>query len=309
MGLARELLLRGSESQWLAGQLSGRRFVQRAVTRFLPGETMDDAIDAAVTLGEQGISSILTLLGENVDDAEAANAVAREYTTLLERASPDGLDADISVKPTHLGLDQGFDVALANLETLVAAAAGKGRLIAVDMESTRYADLTLDLYRKLRSGHENVGVCLQSYLYRTAEDLEALLPLSPLIRLVKGAYKEPADLAYPKKRDVDANFLRLAGVLLDAAAAGTARVAFGTHDEAMIGEVNRRAASMGVAREAYEFQMLYGIRRDLQSRLAASGYGMRVLISYGAYWFPWYMRRLAERPANVAFVMKSMLRD
>jgi proline dehydrogenase len=307
MGLARALLLKGSESRWLAVQMSRRRFVRRATTRFMPGESMDDALAAAGSLAEVGIASILTLLGENVDHAEAATSVTSEFRTLLTRSSEESLDADISVKPTHLGLDLGFDVVARNLQTLASTAAGHGRLVAVDMESTRYCDPTLDLYRVLRGEHENVGVCLQSYLYRTDADLEELLALTPMIRLVKGAYKEAADLAYPKKADVDASFLRLSDTLLEAARDGTARVAFGTHDANMITEINRRAAEMRCPRESYEFQMLYGIQRDLQARLAKSGFRMRVLISYGTYWFPWYMRRLAERPANVGFVLRSML--
>ena len=308
MGLARALLLKGSESRWLADQLSRRRFVRRATTRFMPGESMDDALEAARSLGGRGITSILTLLGENVDDAEAARTVTSEFATLLDRSAKSNLDVDISVKPTHLGLDLGFDVAVDNLGALAAAAARHGRLVAVDMESTRYCDPTLDLYRVLRAEHENVGICLQSYLYRTDLDLEKLIALSPMIRLVKGAYKEPADLAYPRKADVDDSFLRLSEVMLEAARDGTARVAFGTHDAVMIAEINRRAADMKCPRESYEFQMLYGIERELQASLADSGYHMRVLISYGAYWFPWYMRRLAERPANVGFVLRSMLR-
>lgn len=307
MGLARETLLRASESQWLADRLSRRRFVQRAVTRFMPGETMDEALAAAAVEGRKGITSILTLLGENVGTHEAAGTVAREYATVLERAGDAGLDADISVKPTHVGLDLGFGVALDNLSTLADAAAARERLVAVDMESSRYLEATLDLYRRLRERHENVGVCLQSYLYRTSDDLDDLLALDPMIRLVKGAYKESAQLAYPRKRDVDANYMRLADVLLNAARKGAARVAFGTHDERMISEINRRGAAMHVPREAYEFQMLYGIRRDLQTTLAASGYRTRVLISYGSHWFPWYMRRLAERPANVGFMLRSMV--
>ena len=308
MGLARALLLKGSESRWLADQMSRRRFVRRATTRFMPGESMDDALEAARSLGGRGITSILTLLGENVDDAEAARTVTSEFATLLDRSAKSNLDVDISVKPTHLGLDLGFDVAVDNLGALAAAAARHGRLVAVDMESTRYCDPTLDLYRVLRAEHENVGICLQSYLYRTDLDLEKLIALSPMIRLVKGAYKEPADLAYPRKADVDDSFLRLSEVMLEAARDGTARVAFGTHDAVMIAEINRRAADMKCPRESYEFQMLYGIERELQASLADSGYHMRVLISYGAYWFPWYMRRLAERPANVGFVLRSMLR-
>ena len=308
MGLARALLLKGSESRWLAGQMSRRRFVRRATTRFMPGESMDDALRSAESLGDRGITSILTLLGENVDDAEAATIVTGEFATLLDRSAEANLDADISVKPTHLGLDLGFDVAAQNLEALASTAAGHGRLVAVDMESTRYCDPTLDLYRVLCADYENVGICLQSYLYRTDADLEQLIDLAAMIRLVKGAYKEPADLAYPKKADVDVSYLRQSVTLLEAARDGAARVAFGTHDAAMIAEINRRAADMKCPRESYEFQMLYGIERDLQARLADSGYRMRVLISYGAYWFPWYMRRLAERPANVGFVLRSMMR-
>jgi len=308
MGLARAVLLKGSESRWLADQLSRRRFIRRATTRFMPGESMEDALGAARSLGESGITSILTLLGENVDDAEATEGVTGEYLTLLGRAADSGLDADISVKPTHLGLDLGFDVAARNLRALAAGAAGRGRTVVVDMESTPYCDPTLDLYQVLRAEYANVGICLQSYLYRSRADLEDLLTLAPIIRLVKGAYKEPADLAYPRKADVDASFLRLSQTLLEAARDGTAGVAFGTHDTDMIAEINRRAAEMGCPRESYEFQMLYGIQRELQMRLAASGYRMRVLISYGAYWFPWYMRRLAERPANVGFVLRNMLR-
>lgn len=308
MGLARALLLKGSESRWLADQASRRRFVRRATTRFMPGESMDDALGAARSLAARGITSILTLLGENVEDAEAAAAVTDELLALLARSAESNLDADISVKPTHLGLDLGFDVAARNLQVLVAEAAEHGRLLAVDMESTRDCEATLDLYRVLRAEHQNVGICLQSYLYRTDADLEELLVHGPMIRLVKGAYKEPANLAYPKKSDVDASYLRLSATLLEAARDGKARVAFGTHDADMIAEINRRAADMSCPRESYEFQMLYGIQRDLQVRLAESGYRMRVLISYGAYWFPWYMRRLAERPANVGFVLRSMLR-
>ncbi|MBT8461265.1 MAG: proline dehydrogenase family protein [Gemmatimonadetes bacterium] len=308
MGLARAMLLKGSESRWLADQLSRRRFVRRATSRFLPGESMDDALRAAASLAERGITAILTLLGENVDNPEAAATVADELTALLERAATTGLDLDISVKPTHLGLDLGFDIAAGNLQALASAAARRGQKVAVDMESTPYCDPTLDLYRVLRAEHDNVGICLQSYLFRADADLEALLPMTPMIRLVKGAYKEPASLAYPKKGDVDASYLRLSDILLEAARDGTAQASFGTHDAHMIAEINRRAADMKCPREAYEFQMLYGIERDLQTRLAATGYRMRVLISYGAHWFPWYMRRLAERPANVGFVLRSLLR-
>jgi len=308
MGIARELLLRGSESRWLAGQLSRRRFVRRAVKRFMPGETAEEALAAGASLGERGIPCIFTILGENVQDAGAAERVTDDYLGFLELLEASGVDGYVSVKPTHLGLDHGFRSTLDNLDRLAAGAARYGMPVAVDMESTRYVDPTLDLYRELRARHDNVGVCLQAYLYRTPDDLERLLGISPMIRLVKGAYKEPAELAHPGKADVDAAFLRLSDRLLEAARDGVARAAFGTHDERIVGEINRRAADMRVPRDAYEFQLLFGIQRGLQERLVATGYRLRVLISFGSYWFPWYMRRLAERPANVGFVLRSVVR-
>jgi len=308
MGLARALLLKGSESEWLADQASRRRFVRRATSRFMPGESMDEALAAARSLGEKGLTTILTLLGENVEDEAAARAVVTAYEELLSSSRERGLHVDISVKPTHLGLDVGPDTAAKNLGDLARAAAESGSLVAIDMESTPYCDPTLDLYRGLRAGHDNVGLCLQAYLYRTPADLESLLPLGPMIRLVKGAYKEPPDLAYRRKSDVDEAFGRLAGRMLEAARDGQARVAFGTHDGELLLAINRLAANMGCPKEAYEIQMLYGIRRDLQTTLARDGNRVRVLISYGTHWFPWYMRRLAERPANVGFVLRSMMR-
>jgi proline dehydrogenase len=306
MGLARALLLKGSESEWLAEQASQRRFVQRATRRFMPGESMDDALDAARDLSERGMASILTLLGENVEDEAAAESVASAYEELLSRRPDTGLDLDISVKPTHLGLEVGLEVAARNLQRLARAASERDALVVIDMESSAFLPPTLELYRALRAKHENAGVCLQAYLYRTPADLEILLPLKPMIRLVKGAYKEPSEIAYPRKRDVDTAFGRLAGQLLEAAREGQAQVAFGTHDEKLIHEINRMAAGMGCPRDGYEIQMLYGIRRDLQARLVEDGYRVRVLISYGTHWFPWYMRRLAERPANVGFVLRSL---
>jgi proline dehydrogenase len=176
------------------------------------------------------------------------------------------------------------------------------------MESSRYVDATLELYRELRSHYHNVGICLQSYLYRTVEDLASLVPLGAAIRLVKGAYMEPPDTAFPRKSDVDENFVRIAKRLLgeEARACGV-RVGFGTHDVAVITRIRDFAEGAGVPKDAYEVQMLYGIRRDAQARLAAAGYRLRVLISYGSAWFPWYMRRLAERPANLGFVLRSLV--
>lgn len=304
------MLLQCSESSWLRERLSHRAFVHRAVRRFMPGEELSDAVDAARRLSAHQLGAVFTLLGENVTSAEESRGVAVAYERALEAVRAADLDVDLSVKATHLGLDIAEQVALDNLDSVIGAAAEAGRLVALDMEATNYVDRTLELYRELRSRHENVGVCLQAYLYRTAADIDSLLELGPMIRLVKGAYKEPADVAWPRKADVDLNYLLLADRLLEARRSDPrVRIAFGTHDERMIDSIIRRVEDLGLPPESCEFQMLYGIGRDLQMRLAASGHPVRVLVSYGAHWFPWYMRRLAERPANVGFVLRSMVRN
>lgn len=307
MSLARRLLLRASVSPWLARQMSDRRSIRRAVRRFMPGEELSDAVEASRTLRSAGLSTILTMLGENVETSEDAMKVADAYAAAIEAIAEAGLPSDLSVKPTHLGLDLGLEVAEAGLRDVVTRAGAAGRLVAIDMEASGYVDDTLELYRRLRADHENVGVCLQAYLYRTQDDLAALLPLRPMIRLVKGAYREPEEVAWPRKADIDAAYLERAGELLDAVEKESAvRVAFGTHDAEMIAGVQELARDRGLERDAFEIQMLYGIRRDLQRELAAGGHAVRILISYGSHWFPWYMRRLAERPANVWFVAKSL---
>jgi len=308
MNFVRQMILRGSTSPRLSRLLSKRRFVQRAVQRFMPGEQMDDAIGAARTLQDSGMRSILTLLGESVLDRAAADAVVDHYQALVESIAASGLASDLSVKPTHLGLDLGSEVVETGLRTIVARAGSAGRLVVVDMEASEYVDDTLKLYQSVRRDYQNVGICMQSYLFRTEEDLEALLPLKPMIRLVKGAYRESAEIAWPKKPDVDDAFMARASRLLEATRDDPeVRVAFGTHDERMIDGIRRQAADLGLARDAFEIQMLYGIGRDLQSELAAEGYSVRILVSYGPNWFPWYMRRLAERPANVWFMLRSVL--
>lgn len=307
MSLARHFLLRASTSPWLARQMSDRAAVQRAVRRFMPGESLADAVTAAERLRDDGLRSLLTLLGENVESAEEAMAVADRYARAVEAIAAAGLPSDLSVKPTHLGLDLAAEVAEAGLRDIVARAGAAGRVVAVDMESSAYVDDTLALYRRLRADHENVGVCLQAYLYRTEEDVASLIPLRPMIRLVKGAYREPEEVAWPRKADVDAAYVARSRQLLDALGTDPGvRVAFGTHDGKMIDAVRRMAEERQLARDAFEIQMLYGIRRDLQRELAAEGYSVRVLVSYGTHWFPWYMRRLAERPANVWFVAKGV---
>lgn len=302
--MLRQSLLWASRNRWLSRRLPRTRFIRRAVRRFMPGEEPEAALEEAERLRRQGLSSLLTLLGENVTTEEEADAVARHYLDLLAQVRERGLDAQLSVKPTQLGLDVGRDVALERLRAIAARAAELDNAVWVDMEGSQYTDATLEIYRRVRREHDNVGVCLQAYLYRTEEDLDSLLPLHPSIRLVKGAYAEPREIAFPRKAQVDGAFLRLARRLLEDA--GRAWPAFGTHDDRMIQGVQAEARARNLPSSAYEFEMLYGIGRERQLGLAGEGYSMRVLISYGSSWFPWYMRRLAERPANLWFVAKGL---
>ena len=287
--------------------LAGLAFMQRAVRRFMPGETSEAAIEAALGLSSSRITSVLTLLGENVTEADEAAAVARHYQAVLEEIADRELEAEISVKLTQLGIDIGPDVAAANVESILATAEEHGQFVWIDVEGSGYVDRTLDLYRAARSRHMNTGICLQAYLYRTAEDLAALLPMDPSIRLVKGAYAEPVEVAFPRMKDVNRNYFELAKTLLDEVRRGGVRAAFATHDERLIRGIEEEAAERGIARGDLEFQMLYGIGTAQQEGLAAKGYRVEVLISYGTAWFPWYMRRLAERPANLWFVMRKMV--
>jgi proline dehydrogenase len=307
MSVGRRLLLRASQSARLREAFPRLPFANRAVRRFMPGERAGDALDAALDLERHGLTTVLTQLGENVTEPAEADLVADHYLGVLDEIERRGLDVEISVKPTHLGLDLDADPTLVRLERLAARSRAIDRWLWMDMESSPYVDPTLDLYRALRARHANVGVCLQAYLYRTADDLSALLPLRPGIRLVKGAYSEPEDVAYPRKRDVDERYMRLAEALLDAQRSGAVRAAFATHDPGLVTRIRRRAEEKGMEAGELEFQMLYGIRSAQQRRLAADGCRTRVLISYGEAWFPWYMRRLAERPANVWFVARSAL--
>ena len=308
MSLIRNLLLAGSESPWLRAQATHSRVVRRSVSRFMPGETIDAALAAARDLQAAGLPTIVTRLGENVTDTGEADAVAAHYVDVLDRIQGAGLDAWVSVKPTQLGLDLGFEVCRRHLVRLAAHAARTHNMIWIDMESTAYVDRTIDLYRPLRSEFPNVGLALQAYLYRTPEILDALIPLGPAVRIVKGAYREPPSLAFPHKKDVDEQFYQLCTRLVapDAQAAGSF-LAIGTHDPELLARLQAHMAAQRVPLDRYEFEMLYGIRRDLQAQLARAGARVRVLISYGEYWFPWYMRRLAERPANLWFVAKNLV--
>ena len=307
MSLARTLLLQAADSQWLANQMSRRAFARRAVRRFMPGEEVDAALEAARRLASLQLGSVVTQLGEGLTSLADAEAVRDHYLAVCDRIRRAGLATWISIKPTQLGLDLSPTACLDHLFRLAELVESIGSSLWIDMEDSRYVDRTLELYRRVRAKHQRVGVCLQSYLFRTPNDLATLLPIKPWIRLVKGAYAEPATVAYPAKRDSDLAYYDLALKLLDAAAKGDVLPVFGTHDLTLLNRIVAAAGERNVRDSAYEIHMLYGIRSADQRALAAGGHTVRTLISYGEAWFKWYMRRLAERPANVWFALKSMV--
>jgi proline dehydrogenase len=307
VSLFRTLLIRGSESPALAGLVQGRGVARRAVRRFMPGETLDAALAAAAQQAEFGIGTTLTYLGEKVTDASGTEAVAQRYLEALDQVRARGLPCELSLKLTHLGLGLGADVCIGMIERICERAEATGAALWIDMEGSAYTAVTLEVFRAVHARHRGLGLCVQAYLRRTPADVEALLPLGAAIRVVKGAYREPPALAFQSKSDVVEAFFRLGARLLepDARAAGV-RAVFGTHDVALIARLQGLARSRGLGPEAFECHLLYGIRTADQRRLAAQGQPVRVLISYGASWFAWYMRRLAERPANLWFVVRSL---
>jgi proline dehydrogenase len=307
MGLMRTILLKGAGSAWLRDRATRYRFVRRGVRRFMPGERIEDAVDAARRLRENGLQSIFTRLGENLTNRSDAHLVVDHYIDVLGRITALSLPTVISVKLTQLGLDFDREFCFENLCRIIEAAPPDD-IVWVDMEASPYVDVTLELYRRARALHANVGVCLQAYLYRTAKDLDSLLPLGPAIRLVKGAYKEAPEIAFPKKRDVDENYFQLVSTMLsEPAQKAGMRAVVGTHDGKLIRRIQELSQQRGLGKDSFEFHMLYGIQRYLQLKLADEGWSCGVLISYGKEWFPWFMRRLAERPANVFFVLRNLV--
>jgi proline dehydrogenase len=309
VSLARNVLLAMSTNAWLRERATRTAFVRRSVSTFMPGERLEDAMAAAAAQQAHGIGTIFTKLGENLTRVEDAEEVTRHYLEVIDRVKAAGLRAQISVKPTQLGLDLDQGLCFGHLQRLVDRAEERDTFVWIDRESSPYVDRTLDLFRRTRARSSRIGIALQAYLYRTKDDVESLVPLGAAIRLVKGAYLEPPSLAFPKKSDVDENFYRLSCRLLadDARTAG-GLLHMATHDPVLVDRLSGFIDEHRVPLSAYEFAMLYGIQRPLQQRLVASGRPLRVLVAYGEYWFAWYMRRLAERPANVWFVAKNLFR-
>jgi len=304
VSVLRSLILAAADSPHL------QRLVQRygfrlGAARFVAGESLDAAVPVLRRLNGQGLLTNTTLLGEGVRDEAETREVVAAYRDLLDRIHAEELRTNVALKLTHLGLSIDEELAQRNLVELVEHAAARRNFVRIDMEESGHVDATLRIYRRLReSGHENVGAVLQSYLFRTEADLAALLPLAPNLRLVKGAYLEPPEIAYPQKRDVDAAYVRL----LEASLAADGFTAVATHDETLIEHAISVARERGIPKERFQFQMLYGVRTRLQLDLVARGFDVLVATPYGPEWYRYLMRRLAERPANVLFLLRNLLR-
>ena len=304
--VVRSLLLQLAGSRWLEARARQNRFSKRLANRFVAGDSLEEATAPIRALNAQKIAVSLDFLGESVADAREVEAAECVALQMLEHIRRERLDANISVKLTALGLDIDEGLCRATLSSILNAA-GPDMFVRIDMEGSPYTQRTLDTCLAMWNGtppQRNVGVVIQAYLHRSEGDIEALVDAGVRIRLCKGAYKEPASVAFPHKHEVDENYLRLSGMLLDSGLYH----GFATHDPAMIAGVQRYAREHGIKPDAYEFQMLYGIRRDLQLALVAEGYRMRVYVPFGTHWYPYFMRRMAERPANLWFVLRNMVR-
>ncbi len=327
MSIMRSMLLAAAQNHWLRDHASHYKFVRRTVSRFMPGESLEDALASAQMLRTKNIATVFTHLGENIATRAEADEVTSHYLQALDRihqsapqpgAAPTGsvgagLDStpppvpmEISVKLTQLGLDLDAEICYDNLRQIIERE-NKTSTLWIDMESSEYVDRTLAVYQKAQQNFGNIGICLQAYLKRTQNDLEKLLPLKPAIRLVKGAYNEPPNIAFANKSDVDENYYALATQMLQAQKTGACqRAAFGTHDVPLIHRLANFAATQNIPKQNFEVQMLYGIQRAEQERLAAAGHRSVVLVAYGTFWYPWFVRRLAERPANLMFMLRNL---
>jgi proline dehydrogenase len=305
--MLRSLFLYLSNQQQIFSFVRNNRLAKRFANRFVAGETLDSALAAVRGLNAQGISASLDLLGESVTNEADARQAGRDYLRILDRLNAEKLDGNVSLKLTAMGLDISEDLCVAVTQGVLDRAQQYGTFVRIDMEGSAYTERTLRLFedRLYPSYKENVGIVLQSYLYRTMQDVQRANQLRCRVRLCKGAYQEPATVAYPDKKDVDGNYIRcMQALMLEGNYPGIA-----THDEAMIAEAKRFAKEKGIGSDRYEFQMLYGVRRDLQEKLVREGYRMRVYVPFGTQWYPYLMRRLAERPANLAFITGSVVRE
>ncbi len=319
--MLRSFLIYLSKAAWAQKLVTGWSFAWRTASRFVAGTKIDDAIRAIRELNAKGINVTLDHLGENTSRPEEASEATAAIISTLDEIKSSGVCANVSIKLTQIGLGLDESVCAQNLERILTRAKLNDNFVRIDMEDTPYTDKTIKLFCQMhQKGYEGTGLVLQSYLYRTEADARKLLEDKTPIRLVKGAYQEPADKAFPKKADVDANYDLLTKIMMDAALAANApRVggdgcfppipAIATHDENRIAFAKNYAEKIGLPKDAYEFQMLYGIRRDLQDKLVKDGYLVRVYVPFGTHWYPYFMRRLAERPANIWFFISNYFRN
>ncbi len=309
-GLLRAAFIKLSTNGWARAAATKFPPSVRAARRFIAGESLAEALSAVRTLNQERKKATLDYLGENVASPDEAAHYTQISVGILEAIAREKLDCNISVKLTGMGLDLGEELALSNLRRVLSAARELDNFVRIDMEGSAYTKRTIDLFEKARREFSNIGIVIQAYLYRSAADIEHLAALGYAVRLCKGAYKEPPEIAFPGKRDVDANYKKLADVLLapPALARGT-RPAVATHDPAMIAHAKALVRARNIPLEAFEFQMLYGIRRDLQKQLIDEGYTLRIYVPFGEAWYPYFMRRLAERPANVGFILKNLWKE
>ena len=299
----RSFLLYLSESKRMKPLIMHNGVSRRVARRFVAGETLDDAIAAARNVNAAGQSASLDLLGENVTDEAGARRVAEGYFATFDRIAREKLDANVSLKLTQLGLDLSELLCEELIEKIVAYATGMGNFVRIDMEGSAYTQRTVEITKRVRAKYAGTGTVMQSYLYRTEKDIEDLLQAGCRMRLCKGAYNEPPEVAFAKKADVDANYVKLMKMLLPSGIYH----GIATHDPAMIQATKDFVRDNNIGRDKFEFQMLYGIRTDLQKQLAREGYRLRIYIPYGTDWFPYFMRRLAERPANLMFFLRSLI--
>lgn len=309
MPVLRDIFLAMSTNALVRRTVTSLPLSRRVSRRFVAGETLEEAIGVVRKLNAQKQVVSLDHLGESVTRESEAREAKDDYLGALDAIAANQVSSHLSVKLTQMGLDLNADLCMENIRQIVHKARAIGTFTRIDMEDGTHTQSTLNIFKKLREEFDNVGIVIQSYLYRSDADMQALLAMGANVRLCKGAYKETADIAFPKKADVDANYLKLAKIFLDAPPRGTgAHLALATHDEKIVSWAKAYVAQNKIDRSLYEFQMLYGIRSDLQKQLAAEGYTMRVYVPYGTHWYPYLMRRLAERPANAIFLMSNLIK-
>lgn len=299
--ITKDALLYLSKQESLKNVLTNVSLFKKITDRFVAGETIEEAAVAVKELNKLKISVTFDHLGEAIKNEAEAEAEVVEYGKILSKIDKDGLNSNVSLKPTQLGLAIDPELGLRNIKRVVEKARAYNNFVRIDMEDTPYTTATIDMFKKLRQEYDNVGIVIQAYLYRSKEDIQDLLKCSARIRLCKGAYDEPATVAFPKKADTDKNYVELMKILLESGIYH----GIATHDPKMIKATRDFSKEKNIPKSAYEFQMLYGVRRDLQLKLAEGGYNIRVYVPYGKHWYPYFMRRLAERPANIWFIMKN----